>query len=63
MQFRYCHSLTDTWRGRNKNKNKKIEDTMLKDCLLETANIRQGLIKAGLTAKGNNYKRAKKLLI
>jgi len=58
-----CHSLTDTWRGRNKNKNKKIEDTMLKDCLLETANIRQGLIKAGLTAKGNNYKRAKKLLI
>jgi hypothetical protein len=57
-----CHSLTNTWRGRNKNKHKKIEDDILKKCLLETINVRQGLLKAGLTAKGNNYIRAKKLL-
>jgi 5-methylcytosine-specific restriction endonuclease McrA len=60
-----CHSITDTWRGRNKpNKNGLIEvtDEFLLQCLNETDNIRQGLLKAGIAAKGNNYARAKKLL-
>jgi len=60
-----CHSITDTWRGRNKpSKNgiNEVTDEFLLQCLRETVNIRQGLLKAGLAAKGNNYLRAKKLL-
>jgi hypothetical protein len=60
-----CHSITDTWRGRNKpSKNgvNIVTDEFLLQCLTETNNIRQGLLKAGLSAKGNNYARSKKLL-
>jgi hypothetical protein len=60
-----CHSLTETWRGKNKpskNGNNKITDEFLLQCLKETNNIRQGLLKSGLAAKGSNYERAKKLL-
>jgi hypothetical protein len=60
-----CHSITDTWRGRNKpSRNGLVEvtDEFLLKCLNETDNIRQGLLKAGIAAKGNNYARAKRLL-
>lgn len=60
-----CHSLTETWRGRNKptkNGENIVTDDFLLECLLTTKNIRQGLIKAGIAAKGNNYQRAKKIL-
>jgi hypothetical protein len=60
-----CHSITDTWRGRNKpSKNgiNEVTDEFLLKCLKETDNIRQGLLKAGIAAKGNNYVRAKRLL-
>lgn len=60
-----CHSVTDTWRGRNKpSKNglNVVTDEYLLECLSTTKTIRQGLLKAGLAAKGNNYARAKKLL-
>jgi hypothetical protein len=60
-----CHSITDTWRGRNKparNGMNEVTDEFLLQCLKETDNIRQGLLKAGIAAKGNNYSRAKRLL-
>ena len=60
-----CHSITDTWRGRNKpsrNGDTEITDEYLLECLKESKNIRQGLLKAGIAAKGKNYERAKKLL-
>lgn len=60
-----CHSITDTWRGRNKpakNGQTEVTDAYLLECLKETNNIRQGLLKAGMAAKGNNYSRAKRLL-
>ena len=60
-----CHSITDTWRGRNKpakNGINQISDESLLQCLKESKNIRQGLLKAGIAAKGKNYERAKKLL-
>lgn len=60
-----CHSITDTWRGRNKparNGVNIVSDEELIECLHSTANIRQALLKAGLAAKGNNYSRAKQLL-
>jgi len=60
-----CHSTTDTWRGRNKpvkNGLNEVTDEFLLKCLNESDNIRQGLLKAGIAAKGNNYSRAKRLL-
>ena len=60
-----CHSITDTWRGRNKptkNGINEITDNFLLQCLKESKNIRQGLLKAGIAAKGKNYERAKRLL-
>jgi endogenous inhibitor of DNA gyrase (YacG/DUF329 family) len=56
-----CHSLTKTWRGRNK-QNTSVTDEHLINCLKSTLNIRQALIKADLSPRGGNYRRAKKLL-
>lgn len=59
-----CHSLTDTWRGRNKNKGKsgkRVSDEEFIEALRTTPSIRQALIKVGLAAKGGNYFRAKRL--
>ena len=60
-----CHSMTVTWRGRNKNKNngkKRVSDENLLNAILESKSIRQALIKVGLSPKGNNYLRAKKIM-
>lgn len=58
-----CHSLTDTWRGRNKtNKRNKISDEELFNSLLKNEwNMRQSLLEVGLAAKGGNYNRCHKL--
>jgi len=59
-----CHSLTDTWRGRNKNKGKsgkRVSDEEMMNALKQEPTIRQALIKVGLSAKGGNYFRAKHL--
>lgn len=65
-----CHSTTETWRGKNKNKTtptggklrtKKVSDKQLADALRTTSTIRQALLEVGLTAKGGNYQRAKEL--
>lgn len=53
-----CHSQTKTWRGKNKkNRRVKIADDDIVKAYLETDNIRQTLLKVGLSAKGGNYKR------
>lgn len=60
-----CHSVTDTWRGRNKpskNGENKVSDDVLLAALNKHTSIRQALLEVGLVAKGNNYGRAKKLL-
>jgi hypothetical protein len=58
-----CHSLTETWRGRNKNKGiKKVDDEDLVEALRNCKNIRQALLSVDLAPKGGNYVRAKKLL-
>jgi hypothetical protein len=59
-----CHSLTITWRGRNKpryNGEKKVSDDVLIEALKIAPSIRQALLKVGLAAKGGNYERAKRL--
>lgn len=58
-----CHSLTSTWRGRNKMNNNVTNEELLKSLLSEDhTSIRQALLAVGLAAKGGNYKRALKLL-
>ena len=60
-----CHSLTSTWRGRNKRKSsrdKKVSDVEVCRAFLEKGNIRQTLLSLGLAAKGSNYGRVKRCL-
>lgn len=58
-----CHSITPTWRGRNK-KNKRclITDEELFNSLLKNEwNFRKSLLEFNLAAKGGNYKRCHRL--
>jgi 5-methylcytosine-specific restriction endonuclease McrA len=60
-----CHTMTHTWRGRNKIKSgsgKRVSDEEMIDAIKITTSIRQALLKVGLTAKGGNYLRAKRLM-
>ena len=58
-----CHAMTDTWRGRNKGdeRRKRVSDKDLFEALKETKTIRQALIRVGLSPRGGNYERAKRL--
>lgn len=57
-----CHSLTKTWRGRNKCI-KKVSDKNLLNSLKENNyNIRQSLLSVGLSPKGGNYGRCYRLI-
>jgi len=58
-----CHSLTQTWRGRNKKERRhRVPDKQLLESLLVNEwNMRQSLLNVGLSAKGGNYKRCHKL--
>ena len=56
-----CHSLTDTWRGKNKSQKGLISDEILIKALKATETIRQALIFVGLSPRGGNYVRAKRL--
>jgi 5-methylcytosine-specific restriction endonuclease McrA len=57
-----CHSITPTFRAKNKRKTKQVSDIELTTALKSTPSIRQGLIEVGLSPKGGNYVRANKLL-
>lgn len=56
-----CHSLTETWRGKNKSNQGKVSDAQLIHALKNTENIRQVLIAVGMSPRGKNYVRAKRL--
>jgi 5-methylcytosine-specific restriction endonuclease McrA len=59
-----CHSLTETWRGRNKKgerKNKVSDETLLEALLICNWNFRQALLRVELAAKGGNYNRCHRL--
>jgi len=58
-----CHSLTETFRGRNINSGRiKVSDEQLLAAYETHKNIRQTLLSVGLAAKGGNYTRLTKLL-
>lgn len=52
-----CHSITPTWRGKNKKSCQRVSDETALSALKTEPSIRQALIKCGLAAKGGNYKR------
>ena len=56
-----CHSITPTWRGRNKKSCNKVDDSTAIEAIKTEPSIRQALLKCGLAAKGGNYTRFKKL--
>ena len=58
-----CHALTANWRGRNVSTGKeKVTEEEYVQALRESPNIRQALLKLGLTPKGQNYVRARELI-
>lgn len=58
-----CHSLTLTWRGRNKRnqKHKVSDEELIKSLIHNNFNMRQALLEVGLAAKGGNYVRCHRL--
>jgi len=60
-----CHALTKNYKGKNiSNKNiNEVSDEDFIEALKSTPNVRQALIKLGLTAAGGNYARAYDLII
>lgn len=58
-----CHAKTKYYRGRNKNNGKiKVTDDKILTEIQNGYNIRQILLNVGLTPKGANYERVKKLM-
>lgn len=58
-----CHSITRTWRGRNKKDSQHgPSDMEIWETYQDSKNIRQTLIKLGIAAKGNNYARVKRVV-
>ena len=57
-----CHSCTDTFRGRNINTGQiKVTDEQLVESIKKNKNTRQVLLDVGLTPRGANYERVKKV--
>jgi hypothetical protein len=63
-----CHSLTKTWRGRNKKGRrvpvgvKRVSDEVLVIAVVKhNYNFRRALLEVGLAAKGSNYGRCHRL--
>ena len=61
-----CHALTNNFRGKNMSasyhRTEIISDEEMIEALKSTPNVRQALLKLGLTARGANYSRAYDLI-
>ena len=58
-----CHSITDTWRGRNKSKREKTAtNEEIVYAFLSNGSIRKALISLNMAPKGANYGRVKRAL-
>lgn len=53
-----CHSFTDNYRGRNRGNKREYSDDEFADYLKQSSNVRQALLKMGISASGGNYSRA-----
>lgn len=60
-----CHSITDTWRGKNKkcqsNMKRVSDEELFKTLMKNEWNMRASLLEVGLAAKGGNYNRCHRL--
>jgi 5-methylcytosine-specific restriction endonuclease McrA len=59
-----CHSQTENWRGKsNLNKSgQKVSDDELLNIIPKSSSIRQVCIKAGISGRGGNHPRIRKLI-
>ena len=57
-----CHSQTPTWKGKHKDKMRKLSDEDLIRIMKSSDNIRQTLLKAGMDPKSANYNKIKDIL-
>ena len=58
-----CHSITPTWRGRNKaKKREKLSGLEIYELYLELGSIGEVLSHMGMATKGNNYSRIKRVI-
>lgn len=57
-----CHSQTETYCGKGNTGSHKVTDDEMIDAIKQSNNIRQTLMKVGLTPKGGNYTRVRELL-
>lgn len=59
-----CHALTENYKGRNIDKTslQEISEEKFVQALQSTPNVRQALLKLGLTGAGGNYARAYELI-
>jgi 5-methylcytosine-specific restriction endonuclease McrA len=56
-----CHSITKHWRNTDNSSKIKVTDEILIESIKATPNIRQALLKVGLSPKGGNYARVYEL--
>ncbi len=57
-----CHSITDTYKGKNKKSKLPVPDSRILELFPECKSIRDILIKLDLAAEGGNYNRIKRIL-
>lgn len=58
-----CHSITSTWRGRNKHRDTRwLSGPEIYDLYKSGKNIRQLLIHMGFAAKGANYSKIRRVI-
>ena len=57
-----CHSQTDTFCGGGNTGSHKVTDQEKIDAIVSSKNIRNALIRVGLTPKGGNYTRVRELV-
>lgn len=60
-----CHSFTETWRGHNKSNagGGRVSEKEFVEALKSSDTIRQALLELGLSPRGNNYIRAKAIIM
>lgn len=57
-----CHAATDSYKGKNKIREKNYSDQEIIDTIKICENIRQVLVKLDLTEDGSNYERNRKII-
>ena len=57
-----CHSITENWRGKQNTGKEKVSDEKLIDLIPECGSIRQVCLEAGISGRGGNHPRIRRLI-